>query len=79
MSPTAKEIASELACLLDERRSVQECQHAEHHRFIDELIKEKEERQKMYAELRTHLMKGGLWGMVSFLALAVWYWVRNHL
>ena len=75
----AKEIARELANILDERRSVQECQHANHHRFIERLIAREEERGAMYADLRKHLAKWGAVGVLGFIGMACWYWLRNHL
>lgn len=77
--PTAEEIAEALASILDQRRSVQECQHADHHRYIQTLIEREEERKGMYADLRGHLLKWGAVGLLSFLGAACWYWVKNHV
>lgn len=75
----AKEIAREVAAILDERLAVTEKEHAEHHVFLRELIDERRRRREMYEDLRRHLAKWGAVGLLSFLGMVVWYWVRNHI
>lgn len=77
MTPEALKAAIREALL--EARQADVSEHAEHHEFIKELIEERRERKEMYAALKLHLLKGGLWGLVVFLAAAVSYWVRHHI
>ena len=75
----AKEIAVELAAILDERRKVAEDEHSEHHEFLRQLIDEHRRKREMYEDLRRHLTKWGAVGILSFIGMAVWYWLRNHI
>ena len=75
----AKEIARELAAILDERRQVAEEEHSDHHAFLRELIDERRRKREMYEDLRRHLTKWGAVGVLSFIGMACWYWLRNHL
>ena len=74
-----QEIATALAEILDQRRAVEESEHAEHHQYIREQIEGQRERRELYAELRKHLVKWGAVGVISFVGMACWYWLRNHL
>lgn len=80
MSPEdVQRVAAALSEILNERRSVEETEHAEHHLFIREQIERERERREMYADLRRHLVKWGAVGVISFFGMAAWYWVRNHI
>jgi hypothetical protein len=64
---------------LVEARQADVSEHAEHHAFLAKLIEREELRLRMYEDLRRHLVKWGAIGVLSFIGMAVWYWVRNHI
>jgi hypothetical protein len=53
--------------------------HADHHRFVEQLIEERQARTELWHELRDHLLKWGMIGVLTGLAAAVWFWLKHNL
>lgn len=60
----ATRIAIAVARALQGARSVSDSEHWDHHQWISAQKEKERQRANFYAELRTHLAKGGAWGLV---------------
>ncbi|OWT68097.1 MULTISPECIES: hypothetical protein [unclassified Achromobacter] len=50
-----------------------------HRRYHEAIIKREERREEFYQKLFTELASKGLWALIGFLCVAVWFSIREHI
>lgn len=54
-------------------------QHREHHEYINMLIKESEQRQRIRSAVLEKLASGGVWAGICGIIILVWYGIKHKL
>lgn len=72
-------IADAVAEGLEQRRRIKSDVHEDHHDFVAVLIEERDERRQLWIEMRSHLAKWGMAGVLTALGTAVWFWLKHSL
>lgn len=68
-------IADRIASRIGSRLEISREEHDQHHRFVQTLIEESEERRELWLEMRKSLAKWGAIGLLTAIGLAVVrYW-----
>ena len=60
----AREVAREISQVLDERRSVPEQMHSDHHQFVGRLIQKDKKREALKQSLKQQV---GGWSIITFI------------
>lgn len=74
-----EDIAEAVANGLEQRRRISVDIHDDHHQFVATLIKEREERRQLWIEMRIHLAKWGMVGVLTGVVTALWYWLKHNV
>ncbi len=78
LSPeTVRAIALAVAAYLDERRSVDEATHQQHHQYVAERIQERKAAIEMRQAITRHVLGWGIVGLISGIGAAAYQIVDN--
>ncbi len=69
-----KDCLNELTKRMD---AMPDAEHKEHHDFINTLIKESEQRQRVRAAVLEKLTSGGIWAGISAIGALIWLGIKH--
>lgn len=70
-----KKIATTIAENIGSRLEISRTEHDAHHRFVQTLIDEANDRRELWLDMRKHLMKWGMFGLIGVALTVFWFYL----